>query len=229
MTQQLPLGIRLRDSNTFENYLPRQNELLVQQLCQCSESYLYLWGAPGTGKTHLLQAVCHAATEGASSAYIPLQDIGALAPEMLQGLEQLACVCLDDIQVIADDKLWETAIFHLYNRVRDQGGRLIVAGTTAPPALSLSLPDLTSRLAWGPVYQLAPLDDSAKVAAMTLRAQARGLILPEEVAGYLLKRCPRDMAALFALLERLDLASLAEQRKLTIPFVRQFIETPSKA
>ncbi len=220
---QLPLRIGLRDSATFANFYPGANATAGHALQQGMEPFIYLWGASGSGKSHLLQAACHGVTEaGGQAIYLPLDEAG-ITPPMLEGLEGMTLVCLDRLECVAGHGEWETALFHLYNRLRDSGHRLLVAGNAAPPALGLDLPDLVSRLGWGPVFQLQPLDDAGKAAALRLRAANRGMELSEEVANYLLQRAPRDMHALFTLLERLDEGSLAAQRKLTIPFVRQLL------
>ena len=186
---------------------------------------IYLWGPRGCGKSHLLQALCHATTaKGLAPVYLPMQELVALSPAILQGLEQQALIAIDDIQIIAGKAEWEEALFHLYNRVREEGQWLVVSANVAPAGLALSLPDLTSRLGWGPVFQLMPLTDTDKRAALLLRARRRGLEMGNEVVEYLLRRCPRDMDSLFNLLNQLDQASLAAKRKLTIPFVRQLLD-----
>ena len=225
MSAQLPLSIRFRDGTSFAEYVPGRNAEPVQCLQGAPASpgqSVYLWGAAGTGKTHLLQAACRlAAGRGEAAVYVPLRRRDELAPAMLEGLEALALVCVDDVDAVAGDAAWEAALFHLYNRVRDGGGRVVLAGAAAPRALGLGLPDLATRLAWGLVFQLQPLADEEKAEALRLRARARGMDMPEAVARYLLQRHARDMDALFALLERLDRASLAAQRRLTLPFVRE--------
>lgn len=223
MTRQLPLRIRLREAATFENFLPAGNEPALDALQQGNMPSLYLWGAPGTGKSHLLQAVCHHADQvGRRAVYLPLAEPG-LAPAMLEGLEQYDLVCIDDIERIAGDPDWETALFHAYNRVTAAGHQWLVTASVSPAALTMSLADLRSRLGWGPVFQLQALSDAAKREALQQRAAARGLSLDDEVADYLMKRCPRDTGSLFELLEGLDEASLVAQRRLTIPFVRDYL------
>ncbi len=222
---QLPLSIGLKDSATFENFYAVDNEVVLQSLQQGNDRMIYLWGPAGCGKSHLLQALCRAvAAEGLSPVYLPLQELISLTPELLHGLEQQALIAIDDIQVVAGLSEWEEALFHLYNRVRERDQRLVVSASVAPAGLALTLPDLTSRLGWGPVFQLATLTDTDKRAALLMRARRRGLEMGSEVADYLLRRCPRDMDSLFNLLNRLDQASLAAQRRLTIPFVRDLLD-----
>jgi len=229
MPGQIPLHISLRDSATFANFLPAGNAQLLLQLVDAAalkgEQFIFLWGSAGTGKTHLLQSVCHALSANASTGvYLPLSHEG-IRPEMLEGLESMPLIAIDDLQAVAGDREWETALFNLYNRVRDRGeGHLIVTGTANPQALDLSLPDLESRLMWGLVFQLQAMDDEQLSEALQLRAKGRGMDMPADVAAYILKRCSRDMHSLFDLLDKLDHESLVAQRKLTIPFVRQFLE-----
>jgi DnaA family protein len=221
--KQLPLGLSLKDNATFANFYPGDNVVLLEALAG-RESPVFVWGSAGSGKSHLLQAVCHAAAgQGLPPAYLPLAQHARLAPAMLEGLEQQAVVTVDDVHCIVGQADWEEALFHLFNRLREAGNRLVVSARCAPAALNLGLPDLVSRLGWGPVFQLQPLDDEGKRAALQLRARQRGMELPDEVAVYLLRRSPRDMDSLFELLQRLDVASLAAQRRLTIPFVRALI------
>ncbi|MDH3947871.1 MAG: DnaA regulatory inactivator Hda [Gammaproteobacteria bacterium] len=222
---QLPLGIGLKDTATFDNFYPAGNELVLQALQEGNDAMLYLWGPVGSGKSHLLQALCHAtAANGHSPVYLPLSELVSLSPALLEGLEHQALIAVDDVQTVAGLSQWEEGLFHLYNRVRDSGHRLVVSATSAPAGLALALPDLASRLGWGPVFQLTSLADTDKRAALQMRARRRGLEMGNEVAEYLLRRCPRDMDSLFNLLNRLDQASLAAQRRLTIPFVRQLLD-----
>ena len=224
LRQQLPLRIGLRDSATFANFFPGSNAAANHALQLHSEPFIYLWGARGSGKSHLLQAACHEVSEhGGGAAYLPMGELVAMSPQLLEGMEQMALVCIDEVDTVAGNAEWEQALFHLYNRMRDSGSHLVVAGQAGPAALGVQLPDLVSRLCWGPVFQLKVLDDEEKAEALRLRAFQRGMELPHDVAGYLLKHGPRDMHELFGLLDKLDEESLAAQRKLTVPFVRTFI------
>lgn len=226
--QQLPLDIGLLDSASFASYYTGSNREAAQSVADAAErggQFIYLWGKTGTGKTHLLHAACrHSADCGAAPAYFNLTQASLLAPEILESLEQRALVCLDDIHAIAGKSDWEAALFHLYNRIRDHGACLLISARARPAEIGLAMPDLASRLNGSLIFQLQESDDEEKLAALQLRARGRGMELPEEVGRFLLRRCPRDMHALFDLLQRLDEGSLSLQRKLTIPFVRQFVE-----
>ncbi|WP_104203589.1 DnaA regulatory inactivator Hda [Billgrantia saliphila] len=223
---QLPLGVGLRDDATFDSYLPAANaslvDRLVHQLDAGGEPFLYLWGGPGTGRTHLLQAACHAASDRDMRAlYLPLRDLGHFPPLMLEDVERLDLVAIDDINAVIGRRRWEEGLFHAFNRLRDAGKRLVVSASAAPRQLPVKLPDLASRLTWGVTFHLHGLDDSERLQAMQLRARLRGMQLPDEVARYILHRGPRSLGELFEALAELDRASLTAQRKLTIPFVKQ--------
>ncbi|WP_027960905.1 DnaA regulatory inactivator Hda [Halomonas halodenitrificans] len=223
---QLPLGVGLRDDATFVNFHPGPNATLVgrltQQLEPGGEPFLYLWGAPGVGRSHLLQAACHAASDhGERTLYLPLEELGHFPPLMLEDIERLDLLAIDDLERVVGRPRWEEALFHAFNRLRDAGKRLVVAAEAPPRQLPVKLPDLASRLTWGLTFHVQGLDDAGRLAALQLRARVRGMQLGDEVARYILHRGSRRLDELFLLLEELDHASLSAQRKLTIPFVKQ--------
>lgn len=230
MMLQLPLNIGLSDAASFANFTPTGNEVAygaLQNLLthQTSNSCLYLWGATGTGKSHLLQASCHAVSQAqAVPAYLPLKQVFRNGIDLLEGLEHLDAVCIDDLGAIAGIRQWERALFELFNQLRDAQVPLIFSAHAPPQQLGLQLPDLVSRLTWGGVYALQSLNEAETVHALQKRAQDYGWTLPEEVARYLIKHCARDMPSLIAWLQRLDYASLAARHKITIPFVRQLLK-----
>lgn len=226
---QLPLGVGLRDDATFANFHPGPNatlvDRLVHQLDDGGEPFLYVWGASGTGRSHLLQAACHAASDRDRRAlYLPLAELGHFPPLMLEEIERLDLVAIDDLERVVGRKRWEEALFHAFNRLRDAGKRLVIAAEAPPRQLPVKLPDLASRLTWGMTFHLQGLDDAGRLAALQLRARGRGMQLPDEVARYILHRGPRRLDALFETLEALDRASLSAQRKLTIPFIKQALD-----
>lgn len=225
MDQQLTLGVTLRDDATFDNFIDVGNEQVLYSLQRFvagdGEHFLYLWGQHGVGRTHLLQACCHDLFKnGVSAMYLSLSD-KALRPDVLCNLETFQCVFVDDMDAVLGDALWEASLLHFYNRLRDQKRRLIVAASAPPVQTACRLPDLQSRLSWGLLFQVQPIEDEQKMAALQLRAHHRGLTLSDEVGRFLLRRYPRDMSALFAVLDTLDQASLTAKRRLTIPFVKE--------
>jgi DnaA family protein len=224
VSTQLPLDLRLRDGSSFANFLASGNEEVRARLralvAKREPGNVFLWGERAAGKTHLLEAACREIQDqGGLARYVPLSAADA-KPAMLEDAEHADLVCLDDVEAVAGNRDWEAALFAVIERVRDQRGRLIAAGIGPPGSIGLRLPDLATRLAWGTVYQVRALDDDGKIAAIRLRAKNRGLEVPLEAARYILNRYPRDMVSLFALLERIDVASLATRRRVTIPFLR---------
>ncbi len=223
---QLALPLQLADHAVFASFLDQRNETLVATLVSIAngdDKYgCWLWGAPATGKTHLLQAVCGAA--GDRSVYVPLSMFAAAGPGILDGLASRELVCIDDIDAVSGLPEWEAALFDLCNQMFDAGGRLVISAAAAPRESAIKLADLHSRLARLPVFQVHALDEAERVAALQLRSRHRGLDLPDDTARYLLKRSRRDMSSLYELLDRLDKEALRAKRRLTIPFVRGVID-----
>lgn len=225
--QQLPLRVRLRETARFSSFVRGRNSEAVQLLAggpQAAPRVSWLWGRAGTGKTHLLQAACAAAGEqGGAATYLDLQ--GDAEPAWLEGCEGLDLVCLDAIDAAAGTEAWSAAIFRLHTLMQDLAGRLYVSSTQPPGSVHFHLPDLRSRLLAGSVHQLHELDEGGQIEALRLRAQQRGLELSDEAAAYLVHRVPRDMHTLCAVFDRLDEASLAAQRRLTVPFLKDVLES----
>lgn len=228
---QLILPIQPPNANTFQNfYINPSNSILLQCLKNFSlktgEPYIYIWGNPDAGCTHLLHACCHAAQEqGFSVAYLPLDAIKkASSPEIFRGLETVDMVCIDGLESIAMDIHWQEALFHFYNRLQEQMQYLLIASKSVPQHLGFSLQDLVSRLASSVLFQVHALDDGERLIALQQRAHLRGLELSDEVGQFLLLRLPRYSKTLFSVLEQLDSASLSLKRKLTIPLVKTILD-----
>jgi DnaA family protein len=225
---QVPLRLQAGASPSLDDFIPGPNAAAlaaVRAAVAGEPGPVFLWGENGVGKSHLLQAACQAMdARGRRAALLALGS--APAPALLEGWEVLDLIALDDVDRIAGDRDWEHALFGLFERARDLQRGLLVTARHAPAALALSLPDLRSRFGWGPVYQLRPLDDAGRLAALRARAEARGLELPEETGWFLLSRYARDMHALARMLDAFDAAALGAQRRLTIPFVRSVFPPP---
>ena len=185
---------------------------------------IHLWGLPGVGKTHLLRAACKALSEqGLSVSYLePTQ--GPPDSGQLNDMAGHSLACMDAIERIAGNRDWEVALYDLHERMRDHGRPLLSASRTTPGTLPLQLADLASRLGWGLVYRVHPLQtDAERLQALLLRARARSFTLHEDVARFLLQRLPRDMPTLCTLLDHLDHASLSTGRHVTVRFVRDYL------
>ena len=225
--RQLLLGVSLDDDGTFENFLVSPaNQQLVDYLRAAAdgrsgEQFIYLWGAPSSGRTHLLQALCHRFTSARHrSIYLPLKELTDFAPAILQGANTLSLVCLDDLGCLAGNEAWEAALFNAFNEMQAGTTQLVISSHCAPQDLQIKLPDLASRLQSGLTFQLRELNDGDKRIALQLRAGNRGMELHDAVADYIVARAERSLASLMQILDRLDESSIKEQRKLTIPFVK---------
>ncbi|HLD16274.1 MAG TPA: DnaA regulatory inactivator Hda [Coxiellaceae bacterium] len=232
MTSQLTLSLLPSEQFSFSNFISGDNETLITAMKNVlgggKENFIYMCGPEGSGRSHLLQAACQwMNTQKGRSVYLPFEAQSHLSPALLENLEHLDLVCIDDIDEVLGNSKWETALFDFYNRLRDQQTRLIVSASSLPSHLKGVLPDLVSRLAWGLCFQVKPLQDADKIVALKTRAKKRGMELTDEVAHYLLRHYSRQPKDLFALLSQLDHASLREQRRLTIPFVKSVMGVSS--
>lgn len=228
--QQLPLGIRLRERTSFETFVAGDNMQLVARLraiATAGAGRVWIWSSPGTGRTHLLQAVVAlAAAAERRVAYLPLGQVAKTDASILEGFGDFDLVCVDDLERAVGDLALERSLFSLTRRFDEEGRVLLVSADRPPAALPWALPDVGSRWAAAEVFQIAPLDEPGQAEVLRKRALARGLELPDETLRFLQRRFPRDVATLCELLERIDVAALSAQRRLTVPFVRQALGEP---
>ena len=228
--QQLSLAIALDDQATFDNfYAPNgtPQHMATFLLKDEGRKFAYLFGAEGSGLSHLLQAACQQSALGrnAGAIYLPMAEVKDYPPEqVLEGLENAPIVCLDDLDLVAYKPEWQEPLFHFFNRCRDVGTRLIVSAHLAPDELDVQLEDLSSRLKSGVTLQMTDYKDSDRRRLLQYRANSRGLYLSDDVALFMLHRLPRDIRLLMGALEKLDSASLQEQRRLTLPFVKTVLD-----
>jgi DnaA family protein len=227
--QQLPLTFEPRERYTFNAFIAGQNQLAVDLVRQMAsgegETQILIWADRGNGKSHLLQAACNLASQSRMTVcYLPAREITGASVHIFDGLEQLDMVCIDDIDALMQSDTWEEALFDLINRIRAAGKSLLLAADKSPESSAINLADLRSRLSWGPVFHLHDLEDRDKITAMQKRARQSGLEMTEPVANYLLTHYPRDLFDLFERLDHLDKASMAMQRRLTIPFIKSVLE-----
>jgi len=222
--KQLALDFASQPLPTLDNFIAGRNGELLENLRRLAagearERFLYVWGRPGSGRSHLLKGVVTAlARAGTAASYIACKAQTRLA----EGLDHMDCVVLDDVDRLDDEG--QISAFDLYNALREHNGALVAAGSAPPVQLALR-EDLVTRLAWGLVYQVHALTDEEKVRALSEHAASRGLPLPREVCDYLLTRARRDMPSLLATLDALDRYSLETRRPVTVPLVRELLET----
>jgi DnaA family protein len=222
--RQLPLAWRYPPDQRLSTFVAAPDGLLaqLQVLAETGGEWLYLQGPDGTGKTHLALATC-AATEAAGrlAAYVPLASARGRLRAALDALEGCDMAALDGLEAIAGVAEDERALFDFHNRARASGMPVLYTAQAGPEALGLQLPDLRSRLAQCTRITLQPLDDDARRAVLRDRAQRRGLMLDAAALDWLLQRVGRNVGELAGLLDRLDRESLAAQRRITVPFLRQ--------
>ena len=224
---QLPLALRYPPDQRFEGFVAAPSGALAQIEALASGEagdWLYLVGAPGSGKTHLALAACAAAeSRGRRSAYLPLAAAAGRMREALEALHDNPFIALDGLDLVAGRREDEVALFDFHNRARDAGTAVLYAARATPDALPLELPDLRSRLSQCTRIALSPLDDDGRREVLSLRARRRGLAIDAAAIDWLLRRVDRDLSSLAKLLDQLDRASLAEQRRITVPFLRQIL------
>lgn len=216
---QLPLAVQLRDSASFESYYPGPNAEALLALESLAQP-VFLYGPPGSGRTHLLQA----AARRHRAAYLPLAELAEHGPALLDGLESATAVCIDDLDRVTPDREWCIALLRLVDQLRTRGAGYVFAADAPPERMDLVLPDLRTRLGACSRFGLKPLSDDERRELLRERAKARGLELPDEVGRWLLNHRARDIPALLESLEQLDRAALAAKRRLTLPFVQSVLD-----
>lgn len=226
-TPQMALPLAVGDKATFDNYWVGHNSEAVTAIKSCIQKgmprMLYLYGAPGCGKSHLLFAAMRfAEQEILASSYIALNDRDAL-PAMLSTIDAENLVCVDDIHLWAGDEEQEQALFALFEQVKLNKGQLIVSATKPADGCGFQLVDLVSRLHSGLIYPLQSLTDEQRYEAIRLRVDCRGLKINEDAIKYLLSRASRDNTKLFRILDEIDRVSLIEKRRITIPFLQRVL------
>ncbi len=223
---QLPLDIRLDDTLRLENFYQGDNTQLIEKISKIDQSsgdFIFVWGEENSGKSHLSQAVCRElSTLNLTVAYFPLNN-AQLQPEVLEGLEFADAVCIDSIDSICGDRLWEESIFNLYNNLKIHQRAFIIFAGNSPQNLALNIADLKSRLNSMEIYRLAPLDDEEKISFIISMSKNLGLDVSHDVAKFILHRTTRSIENLVDLVNLLDTQSIAKQRKITIPFVKSIL------
>jgi DnaA family protein len=225
---QVPFQFGNFQQDDFSSFLSGENQELLMLMNKISKKeeihHLYIWGATGFGKTHLLQAACKQASESdLQVAYLPLKQLSELSSEMLHDLGELDLVCVDDIECVAGQIEWQQGLVWLYNELRDNEHSMIISSNVSATNIELEVDDLKSRLSWDQVLRIKEADDELKIQILKQKANARSFELSDEVIEYLIVRVDRNLGSLIDILDKIDHASLAAKRKITIPFVKDLI------
>lgn len=229
MSGQLPLSLRWPSWLRLEQFdTSGASQGSVAALAAAARDaqapWVFLSGPSGSGKTHLLVAACHAAqTLGRRAQYVGIGELAEPRAERLRALGGSDVLALDDVHALAGSAADEHALFDLYNRCRAEGSVLLFAADAPPAGLALGLPDLRSRLGACTQGRLKPIDEAGRRGVLRARAAARGIELDEAVLDWLFTHQARDLGTLTGLLDRIDRAALAAQRRVTIPFLRQLL------
>jgi DnaA family protein len=220
--RQLALALSAPPAASFANFIPGRNAELVAALRDLArghggERFVYMWGAPGSGRAHLLRAVVD---EASACGRCAIELTGPVTEHALAAVDANAVVALAGAERLPGDA--QVALFGLYNRIRETAGALVVAGEAAPARLPIR-PDLATRLAWGLVYEVHALNDDEKAEAMRARASERGFELSAEVQTYVLRHGRRDLPSLLGLVDLIDRHSLEAQRPVTLALARDVL------
>ncbi len=223
--EQLVFELAAPEPPSFGNFVTGRNGELVAAVSRIAagaggETGLLIWGASGAGKTHLLRAaVAAAAARGARASWIATPgDLLATDPETLARHSLVAIDAIDAASAEAQARL-----FTLFNALKASGGQMLAASRVAPAALPIR-EDVRTRLGWGLVYEILPLTDAEKAAALAAYALERGFSLSADVISYLLAHGRRDMTTLMGALSALDRHSLATKRPITVPMLREWLQ-----
>ena len=225
---QVPLQFEFQGNQTFDSYFAGNNAEIIAQLQALAEDgqeqQIFIWGDPGCGKSHLLQACCQRAKSfGKDPFYLAFIKDKLPAIDLLDGLESMELVCLDDLQHLAGNETWQQGLFNFYNSHRENNHQLFLAADCPPKYLPFELADLKTRMSWGLTLKIQALRDDQLIEALTYKAHYLGFDIPKAVGRFLLNHYVHDLPALWLLLEKIDRATLAAKRKLTIPFLKQIL------
>ncbi|MEI7839233.1 MAG: DnaA regulatory inactivator Hda [Methylococcaceae bacterium] len=226
MSEQFPLHFEFRANQTFDDFFAGANEPIIEDLKRCvlgnGEQQIFVWGKSGQGKSHLLQACCHSAQQHQrQSFYFDLARYSRHQPAILMGLDDYDVVCVDNMDWIIGQENWELALCEFMQRHFECGHQLIISATGLPNYMTIKTPDLKTHLSWGLTFQLKTLVNTHSIDALIFKADAMGFEISPQVGRFLMIQHQTELEGLWHLLEKIDRASLAAKRKLTVPFLKR--------
>lgn len=233
---QLVLPVTFSKQNSVDTWVKGPNAQVLEHLKQtmtqakgstvASQRICFIDGVHGVGKTHLLLAIHEMANkQHLSHQYLNLSSLINMPVQILEGVYESQIICIDDVQSLEHNQIWQTGLFDLINQfVESNNVLLLLASTKSAHELALQLPDLRTRLTWGTNFTLKALSDNEKIAALSIHARALGISFQDDALKFLISRASRNMHELMSLLQELDRASLQDKRKLTIPFIKSVMK-----
>ena len=224
--KQIALALSLDRQFSFDNFVADRAEMIISNLQALilgkGEIQLGLWGTAASGKTHLLNASAYFARK--NGVLLQIYDGTQLRQcdaDEFEGFSHCDVLAIDNLDAIAGSAAWEACFYQIINRCRDGEFRLLFSLTDKPAALTTQLADFRSRLQWGLLLQLPQVGDPEIRQILHRRAQLLGIDLSAEVISYLMNHHARDLGQQIGILRRLDGISLSQQRRVTIPLVKQ--------
>ena len=216
---QLGLPISLDSRMLLDNFLGNRHllDFIAQLYVDQTSAEIYVYGASGLGKTHLLQgATLSVLSDQKSAMYIDCHN--SLPGHVLESIEQLNWISIDNIDAINTNQ--QNLFFDLYNRAKQAKVSMLISGTDLPSELGV-MKDLKTRLGLATIFQLQPLDDELTMLVLNNQMVDRNLSIDSKVYEYLFKYYSRDVKVLLIAMDDLDKASLQTKQSITIPFVKK--------
>ena len=224
---QIPLNFKHPNRNSFENFIIGENQAFIKSLqsfADSNECLLYFWGEKNSGKSHLLQALVHK-LKSQNKSIVTLSAKELFKRENISILELFDFILIDEIEILAAHKNAEEHLFNWINEAKQFHKKLILASQISNKDSCWKLADLRSRLVSGRSYQLLPLKRNETIKIFHREADFRGILLDEKVLSYLEKNCPMNLGFLMSLLNQLDNITLIKKKKVTIPLIKQILNS----
>jgi len=225
--EQIPLAFKQNTVQTFNDFTVGKNSLLLDSMhsfVQSSENIFYLWGEPGSGKSHVLQAfINRLSLDGKSAVILNFEDLRDRQSVSL--IEMFDYICIDSAETIAGDSVLEESLFFWINEVRQAHKKILIASQYSNKSNAWQLPDLCSRIQSGRTYKIIALDRDEVLSVFNNLVKKKGIIIDQKVMAFLEKNCPMNLSFLSILLDKLDKITLVEKKQVTIPLLKKILES----